>query len=115
MTDAELSQIVSEATRRNPRSREGVEAMFALATRLAAEPEVAQRPLRVVAAGWHSHSVNAEFVAMRMLQLARASDGNPASAVAWLRKIPSVTKGEGGAVKALYGIQCAERIALSED
>ena len=113
MTDDELCRIVEESARLDPRSTEGVDAIFALASKLGAEPELAEQPLRTVAAGWHSHSVNAEFVAKRMLHITRESGG--ASAVAWLRKIPHVTRGEGGAVKVLYGVECKERIALSDD
>lgn len=112
MTDAELAALVSELALIDPRSTPGVEALFAFAAKLAAEPEFVDHPIRVVSGG---QTVSAEFVAREVLNIARTPGRTAGEAVAWLRKIPHVTRGVGGAVKAVYGVKCAERIALSDD
>src|SRR6202035_2374994 len=48
MTDAELTALVAEVALTDPRSTPGVVAMLGLATKLAAEPEFADQPLRIV-------------------------------------------------------------------
>jgi hypothetical protein len=112
MTDAELTALVAEVALTDPRSTPGVVAMLGLATKLAAEPEFADQPIRIVGG---RQPISTEFVAQRMLHTARTPGKTAAEAVAWMRKIPLVTRGVGGAIKALYGVKCTERIALSDD
>ena len=115
MTDAELIEYVSELARTDPKSTPGVDAIFSLSAKLAAEPEFADKPIRTATSGRTSHTVSPEFVAQRMLNTTRSAGKSAAHAVAWFRRIPSISNGIGGAVKALYGVKCLERIALSDD
>jgi hypothetical protein len=114
VTDDELAAILVETAVLEPRTTAGVTAMFALAERLQKErPEFAGAP-RIVLAARGSHAFSSDFAAQRMLQIVR--NGRSAEqAVTWLRKAHETTRGVGGAVKALYGVKCSERIALSED
>ena len=113
MTDAELTALVDELSRTDPRSTPGVDAIFAVAAKLSGEPEFVDQPMRVVNSQG-APAVTPQFVAQTMLNIARAGK-TATQAVGWFRKIPSITRGVGGAIKALYGITCTERIAMSDD
>lgn len=111
MTDDEMAALVAETAAPKPHTTEGVTAMFALAGKLAGEPEFATP--RVVSTAHGSHGFTTEFVAQRMLRIARDT-GNPAAGVAWLRKSSNVSKATGGAVKALYGVTCYGPVPVTE-
>ena len=108
MTDDELTALVAESAALEPHTNVGVAAMFALAGKLAGQPEFATP--RVVLG---SHSFATDFVAQRMLKIARDT-GDPATGVAWFRKSSNASKASGGAVKALYGVTCAEPVAVTD-
>jgi hypothetical protein len=111
MTDEELAGIVAQLAATKMRTTEGVQAVFSLAEKLAGEPEFAG-PVRYVPAPGGSHTFSTEFVAQRMLSIARDTD-SPMAAVARFRRISRLTQATGGAVKALYGVTCASRVQLS--
>jgi Apea-like HEPN len=113
MTDAELAAIVAQLAVIEHATKEGLEATIELARKLEIEPEFAGLPSRSVRNGRGSSAVLPDMVAQKMLYIARERDA--AAAVAWLRKIPTLNRGSGGAVKALYGVDCSGRIALSDD
>lgn len=115
MTDAQLIASVAELAPLDRRSTAGVNAIFDLASKLALEPQFLDQPIRAVGSGQGSHTISAEYVAQRMLNIAKTAGRSAAEAVAWFRRIPSITRGVGGAVKALYGVRCTERIAMSDD
>jgi hypothetical protein len=112
MDDAVLSALVAEHSKPEPRSREGVAAVFALENALKGEPEFAKP--RMIVSGRGAHGWLPQFAAQKMLSLVR-NGSSPDAAVAWLRRVPSMTAGSGGAIKLLYGIQCAQRIAITSD
>ena len=111
MTYDELAALVAENATLDPRTSEGVGAMFALAGQLVGEPEFATP--RVVSMGHGSHHFSTEFVARRMLRIARDT-GNPAAGVAWFRKASTVSKATGAAVKALYGVSCSGPVPVTD-
>jgi hypothetical protein len=113
MTDDELATALSETAATDPHTTAGVEAMFALAAKVQKRPEFSGPP-RMVSAGRGAHTFSAEFATQRMLHLVR-SGRSAEQAIAWLRKAHETVRGVGGAVKALYGVKCSERIALSDD
>ncbi len=108
MTDDELAALVAETAALDPDTTDGVTAMFALAGKLIGEPEFATS--RVVL---NSHSFATDFVAQRMLRIARDT-GEPAAGVAWFRKASSVKGASGGAVKALYGVTCSGPVPMTD-
>jgi Apea-like HEPN len=113
MTDDDLAKALNETAAADPHTNAGVTAMFALANRVKERPEFAG-PLRMVLAGRGAHAFSTEFATQRMLNIVRRGR-SAEEAVAWLRKVHETTSGVGGAVKALYGVKCSDRIALSED
>ena len=113
MTDEELASALAEGAPLGRHTTEGVTAMFAIARRLETERSEFLSP-RQVRAARGSHGFTGSFVAQRMLQLVREGR-TPAQAVAWFLKASAATRGVGGAVKALYGVQCSKRIELSDD
>ena len=112
MDDKKLSAIVAEHAKAEPNTREGVDAVLALEQQLKDEPEFLKP--RMIVSGRGGHGWLPQFAAQKMLSLVRGGRGADA-AVAWLRKAPSITRGSGGAVKLLYGVQCARSIAVTED
>ena len=111
MNDDELAALIAESATLDPFTNEGVTAMFALAGKLAGEPEFAKP--RVVSTGHGGHGFTTDFVAQRMLRIARDT-GDPAKGVAWLRKTSSVSKSTGGAVKAIYGVTCSGPVPVTD-
>jgi hypothetical protein len=112
MTDNELAEVIAPLTAAEVGTPDGFRANITLAEALANEPEFA-RPPRVLGTARHAHTFNVEFAAQQMLAVARTTR-EPMSAVRWLRRVSSETQATGGAVKALYGVNCAGRIPLSE-
>ena len=112
VTDEDLAASVTEFATLEPMSGAWLDAMHALEVKLGAEAEFVGPPRQIRNANG-AHHFSANFVAQRMLQIARTADG--ATAVAWFRKVRSINRGTGGAVKALYGVKCSERIALSHE
>ena len=115
MNDTDLATQISELARFDPRSQRGIEGMQILARNLEGEAPIRENLLIRCDSG--TLSLRAEFVAQRMLQIA-TNTRNPNAAVAWFRKIPAIiSRGTavGGAVKVLHGVDCGERISLSED
>lgn len=105
-SDTALSALVSELAKITPNG----DTIRTLAAALAAEPEFAERMYMA-----RRGPVTPTMVAQSMLALARTPGRSSEDSVAWLRKIPAVGSGVGRAVKALYGIQCSERVALSDN
>ena len=95
MDNTELSVLVAEKAKSDPRSREGIEAVFALEKILAGEPEFSKP--RMIVSGRGGHGWLRQFAAQKMFSLVRGGRGADA-AVAWLRKAPSITMGSGGAI-----------------
>jgi Apea-like HEPN len=114
VTDKELAAIVADLAVAEATSNAGFHAIHVLAEKLDAEPEFAGLPPRNVRSALGAHLISSTFVAQRMLQIARDTR-DPVAAVAWLRIIPRLEEGRGGAVKTLYGVKCSERVALSDD
>jgi hypothetical protein len=112
MDDAALSVLVAEHSKTEARSREGIAAILALENVLKAEPEF-EKP-RMIVSGTGAHGWLPRFAAQAMLSVVR-NGWSPEAAVAWLRKAPSITAGSGGAIKLLYGVQCAQRISITND
>ncbi|MDP9007505.1 MAG: HEPN domain-containing protein [Pseudomonadota bacterium] len=111
MTDADLIQAVLQYAAAEPYSSPGVEALFALARILEAEPELAGAGLLIpTVTGWFGFS--AQAAAQRMIHITRQT--NPETAVAWLRKVLAVREITIAAVKGLYGIKCSSRIQISD-
>jgi hypothetical protein len=112
MDDAALSALVAEHSKAEPDSREWVAAVMALEGVLKDEPEFAKP--RLIVSGTGAHGWLPQFAAQSMLSVVRK--GRPPDAVvAWLRRVPSIAAGSGGAIKLLYGVQCAQRIAITND
>jgi Apea-like HEPN len=111
MTDDELAALIAQTAAVRPNTSEGIHAMFALAGRLGDEPEFAT--LRVICSGRGSHTFTTDFVAQRMLKIARET-GNPAAGVAWFRRASQVSKAIGGAAKALYGVKCSGPVPITD-
>jgi len=112
MDDAGLIALVVEHSKSDPRSREGALALIALENLLKHEPEFAKPRLIVSgsgADGWHP-----QLAAQKMISLVR-NGSSPDAAVAWLRRAPSITAGRGGAIKLLYGVQCGQRMPITDD
>jgi hypothetical protein len=115
VTDEELQAALAEAAKLARDTTPGVTAMFDLAKRLDTErPEFAGVPPRMVLSARGSHSFTGEWAAQCMLSMVREGR-SAAEAVAWLKKAVTITRGVGGAVKALYGVTCIEPIALADD
>jgi hypothetical protein len=112
MDDAALSALVAEHSKADPHTREGIEAVLALENVLKNEPEFSAP--RTIVTGRGAYGWVPQFAAQKMFSLVRSGRGADA-AVAWLRKVPSITRGSGGAVKLLYGVQCASPVALTGD
>jgi hypothetical protein len=112
MDDAALSALVAEQAMPEPRTREGVMAVLALENVLKGEPEFAKP--RMIVSGRGAHGWLPQFAAQKMISIVRIGRP-PDAAVAWLRRVPSITGGSGGAVKLLYGVQCAQRIAITNE
>jgi hypothetical protein len=115
MTDDELTAIIAEIVDLPAKSNDAVQATFCLARKLELEPEFVGRPPRYINIGMQSACISTQMVAQRMSYIARTDGKSPKDAVAWLRRIPQHTECMGGAIKALYGVQCKERIYLSDD
>jgi hypothetical protein len=114
VTDDELATILAETAPLAPNTTAGVTAMFAVAEGLDKERQEFAGGPRMVLAARGSRAFSGQPAAQRMLHMVR-SGRSPQEAVAWLRKAHSTTRAVGGAVKALYGVKCSERIALSDD
>jgi hypothetical protein len=115
MTDQELSAVVAELAASEFATPAGFNTIFNLMSILDAEPEFAGLPPRTVRSdSGGAHTTSSNFVAQVMLDIARTSHDS-AAAVSWLRKLPTLNQGGGAAIKALYGINCSERIAISDD
>lgn len=112
MNDAALSALVAEHAKPDPRTREGVMAAIALENVLKDEPEFSKP--RMIVSGTGAHGWLPQFAAQKMLSIVRSGRGSDA-AVAWLRRAPSITRGSGGAVKMLYGVECAQAIPLTNE
>jgi hypothetical protein len=112
MEDAALTELIAGYADAEPRTREGVAAVLALENVLKGEPEFSAP--RMIVNGSGAHGWLPQFAAQAMLSMVR-SGRTPGDAVAWLRKAPSITEGIGGAVKLLYGIQCEQRVAITQD
>jgi hypothetical protein len=112
MTDQELAAIIAQAATADPNKKEGIEAVFELADILKGEPEFAVA--RTVRGARGAHGFATEFVAQRLIHTAKTT-GDPAAAVAWLRKVHTATRGTGCAIKALGGLTCVQPVALAED
>lgn len=112
MDDAALSTLVAEYAKPDPRTREGVVAAIALENVLKDEAEFSKPRMIVSSSG--AHGWRPQFAAQKMLSIVRSGRGSDA-AVAWLRLAPSITRGSGGAVKLLYGVECAQAIPLTNE
>jgi hypothetical protein len=114
MIDDELIALLRELSYTRPRSRERIDASRAVAAKLESEPEFRRNYLIRNQHG--SHSLLPTFVAQTMLQYTHIG-GDPARIVAWFRRIPELIlrPGKGGAVKALYGVDCTQGVPLSDD
>ncbi len=112
MDDGALGALVAEHAKADPRTREGIEAALALEKVLKNEPEFSTP--RTIVSGRGAYGWVPQFAAQKMLSLVRRGRGADA-AVAWLRKVPSMTRGSGGAVKLLYGVQCVSPVAVTDD
>ena len=112
MDDAALSALVAEHSKADPYTREGIEAVLVLENVLKNEPEFSAP--RMIVNGRGAYGWLPQFAAQKMFSVVRSGRGADA-AVAWLRRVPSITRGSGGAVKLLYGVQCASPLALTND
>lgn len=114
MNDEELANALTETARLGRDTTPGVTAMFALGERLDKERAEFSGPPRMALAARGASAFSGQSAAQRMLNMVR-SGITAQQAVAWLHKAHAATRGVGGAVKALYGVKCSERIALSDD
>lgn len=112
MDDAALSALVAEHSRPEPRSRDALMAVLALESVLKDEPEFAKP--RMIVSGSGAHGWLPQFAAQKMVSIVRGGS-TPEAAVAWLRRVPSIRSGSGGAIKLLYGVKCAQKIAITSN
>jgi hypothetical protein len=114
MTDEELTALLGQLAPTDPADRPAYfAALRTLSNKLAGAPELADNAM--VRTGFGYIGVTAT-VPQKMLQAARDT-GDAGAVVSWFRKIPILLRGsaKGGAVKALYGVECTELIRLSND
>lgn len=112
MDDSALSALVAHLATTDPRTREGVNAVFELEQAIANEPEFATARMIVGGRGgpgWHP-----QYAAHKLLSAVRAGR-TPVDAVAWFRRVPSFSRAIGGAVKLLYGVKCDGTVAINGD
>jgi hypothetical protein len=112
MTDDELVVHVHTAAQCEPQTREWVDAVLALEQVLADDP--ALTPARMIVAGRAQFGFVAQRVA-QILMLLTKETGDASSSVAWFRRLAAAEGGQATAVKALHGIECAERVELAPD
>jgi Apea-like HEPN len=114
MTDEELTALLGELAQTDPADRTSYfAALRTLSNKLAGAPELTDNAMVRTGSG----SIGVTWtVPQKMLQASRDT-GDPAAVVSWFRKIPTLLRGSaiGGAVKALYGVECTEVIQLSND
>lgn len=112
MVDAPLIDLVTKLSTSTPDLAKDTDACFVLAKALENEPEFSTQPM--IVAGSIAHGWNAQFAAQKMFAIVRS--GRPAlAAVAWFRKMRTVSQSKGGAIKWLYGIECSKPIPVNKD
>lgn len=113
MDDQVLLSSIAAHAKTNPETREGVEARLTLAAALEGCKEFAGEP-RIVTNINGAHGFTPDFAAARMLKVARDT-GSAQSALAWLRKVSVAVEVNGGAVSALHGVTCQDRVQFSDE
>ncbi len=116
MTDQELIALVTELAPVEPLTKGWLQAVIVLSKAVDTDPAFVAIRSRSVRNIHGTHNLLTPFVSQKMLHYARYTN-NPEAAVAWLRRIPELLqqKGDGGALKIVYGVVCEESIRLSED